>query len=528
MRTIALTALAACGPVEEPPRIDTTVNIELSFGSCELVAGDPSRSAECASAEVPVEYGTFDDEQLILIDLMRLRPGGASGEIAIWMIGDPADGGDGLARVVRDMSANSDNTDFYLPDLRGAGRSSALTCGVQQASVSPGGTTITDAEWPACLDAVEVGWSENLPYFAVEWMADDLDAQIRASMDDGQRVVLYGLGGGARVVNQLLIRHPELPIAGVVFDGPWVPNRTIDTLDAGADETIRGYLDGCARDGDCQAEVGDTPSESLLEAFRTLGGGGCSELLGDRFADTIAASDALRTAIYELFLAGADRMPLIPALAARLNRCNAGDIAAIESLLDVVAATEEARVTVGRPRSPILGVHVGLSELWPSPSPTFTTVRAQLDGTIGAPLLGLDLALQAPIWPTYEEDPGGEVFSDYPGPVLLLYGDLDPVSSLDALQAYADAYGAQATLAAIPNGGHPVIRESATVDGGPPCGERLLLAFAADPAADLDTTCLGQVVLPTYVASGQVSSMAFGTTDAFNGEGGPPTPGLFD
>ena len=93
----------------------------------------------------------------------------------LWLLqGGPGFSGADFEPFVRAFTSEVTNLDVYLPDHRGTGRSSRLGCPQEDPS-SPGGFSITPAEWPACLASVKAQWGPRLNGFTTTDAARDLD-----------------------------------------------------------------------------------------------------------------------------------------------------------------------------------------------------------------------------------------------------------------------------------------------------------------------------------------------------------------
>jgi hypothetical protein len=529
MTWLTIGLIGGCGPVGETDfYLDKTVTFSFGWSSCDLGEGIAS-GGECATVDAPAWYDTFDEVPTIPFTVYRVRDqAGVDAPVAMWMIGgDLGASGESLTALAADLVTRWDGVDFYVPDLRGTGRSAAVTCGLQQSSSSPGGTAITPDEWAPCVTAVQTGYGAELPYFTTEFMAWDVEAAMRSSIAEGAdpHVVLYAEGWGALVANRMLDLfpdrpdHPDFVVDRIALDGPISPDRDLADADTEADGVISGLLDACTRDSGCSERLETGARDDVLLALQQIDEGGCASLVADRFeGDALAAADALRGAIYALF-STPRTVPLVPAVAYRLMRCDAGDVAALDVLLDGVADHVVHRLTSARPDAPLEALHVGLGELSPVP-PDLSSARTGLDGTIGAAGLSTLVASAYGVWPA-AEGAALPVVSAWGGQVLVLAGDLDARQSLGTSAALADRYGgALQHWVPIANATQRTL-DGSPVGGGVACGETILQSFATTGIVDAAATaCTASVNHPGFEPSIDLGLAAFGAADPWDAPGG--------
>lgn len=117
------------------------------------------------------------------------------------------------------------------------------------------------------------------------------------------------------------------------------------------------------------------------------------------------------------------------------------------------------------------------------------------------------------LWPQYED----AYFRKLPQtnvPILILQGDLDPITPLAALSSLRSHYSkANQHFVVIPGGTH-AMADTNTSSGCAPSLE-LLLAFVEDPRAALPTACLQSIVPPPFEDSA-LAREAFGTQSLWN------------
>ncbi len=534
MNRLGALMLWGCG--DGPPddtHLDQTITFDFAWSSGCALTEDSTTTGECATVDAPAYYDTYDETPFLQFTVYRLRQSlNEDAPAAMWLLGgDLGSSGESLTKLAIDLAPSWPGVDFYIPDLRGSGKSSALTCGLLQASNSEGGAEITASEWEACQVAVTTGFSAELPYFTTLNMAYDVEAAIRsaAPASGDQDVTVYATGYGAIVANQILATfpdkadHPKFVVDRIVFDGPLTPDRDLAEVDTDADGVVSGFFRACELDNGCSGRLGSNARDNLAAALTGLADGACPDLVGGRYdGDGVAAADDLRAAMYALF-AHHDTVSLVPAVAYRLERCDAGDVAALGFLLDAVENENLARLTSARPDSPVLALHVGLGELW-NAATTVTAARATLDATVAAPGLGPTFAGQAGLWPAPEGAANPELAA-WTGPVLILAGDLDARQTLARSQELVDVYsGADQQYVPMANATQRTLDGSPVAGGGVPCGEALVAAFVAGGMGAVDVGCTAQVTSPGFEPSIDLGLAAFGAADPWDAPGATAEP----
>jgi pimeloyl-ACP methyl ester carboxylesterase len=478
----------------------------LVFEPCTLDFGPLSMlEAECARPAVPVRW---DRPEGRTIDLWVMRYGDhAAPRAQVWMLqGGPGASGYDYGPLIYRLAGFERTIEFLTLDHRGVGESARLGCPVQEGAASEEGAAIADAEWPACLDAVRAEWGEDLAGFSSENAARDLAHVIAATRREGVPVVVYGASYGTTLSERFLQLYPDLA-DGVVIDSVNWPDRTYDDYDLLWDEVGRGVFDACARDAVCAEKLGPDPIARLTALYDRLDGGHCADLGIDR--------EELR-AMVAWSIAYAETRPFAAALVHRIDRCAPADVTAVTRYYDSLFGESGLLGGSDDRFSTVLSQHVLNSEI----AIRSTTPDAELDRIASECVVCLGVGsaavARARSWPRYTFDERFTRWPDATTPVLAMVGELDPFAPARRLEdaGIAAAFRGPGYVR-FPGSPHGVIGYAR--DRAPSartCGESLLLEFALDPAAPLDTSCAAALPAPYFTTTYAITF--FGTTSLWD------------
>jgi hypothetical protein len=217
------------------------------------------------------------------------------------------------------------------------------------------------------------------------------------------------------------------------------------------------------------------------------------------------------------------RIHLFP-LAYRLARCEPQDVAVVEHYLSALDEALEVHTNIVRP-SPVLQMHIALSELWREPPPTQAELEERCASVTFCPEVSLKLGPFYDIWPRYPHDAYVDQWPTATTPILAMNGSLDPQTPLEKAQvAVTQLIAPNQTFVSVPRSPHGVLLSSAVkTPGAPTCGIQMLGSFIADPAAPLNTGCLDDLVPLTFSEDLAITLRFFGTTDMWeNTQAAPP------
>lgn len=507
MKAIPLLALAACAPDGTEPELPPAPPPEeVTWHPCALVPGDNDSLAECAEVALPLDH---DDPSRGTLDVFVKRlPARGEERGQYWVLhgGPGASAVDDLWGLAAGLDADHDDLGFYAVDHRGIGGSGHLGCSAEDAT-SPSGSFVTDAEYPDCIDELVDEWGDDLALISTTNSARDIGTLIGMWADDDTEVFVYGGSYGTYLAQRYLHLFPDQP-TGVVLDGIAPHDRAFFVgYDARMDAVGQHLMDVCAADPGCASHFGGGhPWDAAQRGVASIDDGSC-------VVDGVDGA-TIRVVLGYLTIY-APLNAYVPALAARLDRCDLDDTDAIGTIaVSLFGAVEPRDGNTGEGRSNLLGKHIGLSELWDTDlGPSLTEAFERFETYTMSLAVEVDAAKLAPVWPTFDTDAFHGVLPDYAGPLLMLQGGLDSATPLEEASVLADHFtGPAQTFAAWPYAAHGVVSSSLLPDGQS-CGYAVLSAFVSDPEADLDLSCIDASLPPDWDGDPLISEWLFGDAD---------------
>lgn len=437
----------------------------LAFESCPRFSDSGEGLAECALTELPLFEG--DPASGTIPIFVKRLPATEPRRGQLWLLpGGPGSSSriyehyaDGLSRLAPEL-------DVYVPDHRGVGASSLLTCSSVQSS------SYTAAEMDACAE--ELAQREALDAYRTTEAARDVLALIARTRQTGERVLVHGVSYGGYWLHRLVAMAPDA-IDGAIFESTsrGVPGG-IAHLAAEPDEAGRNLFALCALDPECEARLGGDPYETA-RAIRE----------SSQDCDAIdAASEGFPT---RLAAALADRRlrQAVPALFYRLERCNDADRSWLAAFKRAVAADTSAGLTPLEDKNPVLNWHIVASEFIGARDPEVLDEVSRDALFNDVPNARKILEVTAG-WPVYDPDEFNELWAAGPVRALVLHGALDPTTAPAGARAVAEHLGADAQYVEAPYGRHGVIDPNAPES----CISSVYRQFVAAPGATVDTSCL--------------------------------------
>ncbi len=365
--------------------------------------------------------------------------------------------------------------DVVLVDQRGTGGSNPIHCRAPGDAEAKDAPALADPEAARrfaaeCLDGLDA----DPRFYTTSDAVLDLEA-VRAAIGAGQ-VNLVGISYGTRVALEYLRRFPER-VRSVVLDGVVPPELALGSEHArNLESALDAHFALCEADADCRRQFGSPRArlEALLAGLRT-------EPRHVRYRDPLTdglREDELTTAA----VAGVVRLyAYAPQLAAMLPR----------SLAEASAGRPEVLMAQARMIESLIGEQIALGPQL-SVSCAEDADRLRVDPADSGTLMGTEFVAavlaQCEVWPRGRRpaDFNAPVQSDRP--VLLLSGELDPVTPL--------RYG-EAVVKHLPNGRHLVARGQGHNVMAAGCLPRLMGRFVATAdARGLDAACLEQLAPP--------------------------------
>lgn len=521
------------GPPSAPTATTTTggeaggppVGPQIAWSPCPLYLDQPDGvQAECATVDVPLRWSE-PDGPTIGVFVQRLAGTASTIRGQLWLLeGGPGGSGADFDSWMERLRGLDPTLDLYAVDHRGVGRSSRLGCPDQETPASDWGISVSPEEAPACRDAVQAEWGDDLDEMSTTAAARDLGRLIELAAQPGRDVFVYGVSYGTYWAHRYLQVQPSQATA-VVLDSIAPPGEDFVHYDADFDAVAHDLMDLCAADALCSAKVGSDPWGAVGDLSAALEAGHCPELAVTWGLD----ASTVRVVLAYLLMSPITRTYL-PALVYRYARCDAGDVAAIDRLLTVLFGSPSTTY-YDTLSSDALFYNVALSELWPDPSehPTEQQIaegEAALFVTTG---LTPRVAAVQDVWPPYADDAYVGAWAETATPLLMMNGDLDPMTPIWVGGQAAEHFtGPRQWFFTIPRAAHAVTAQTPVAEqGDTPCGLQIMLSFLGDVTAEPDTGCIATIPAESFAGDPAANQYLFGTDDLWeNGAAAsPPSPG---
>ncbi|MCY1060699.1 alpha/beta fold hydrolase [Nannocystis sp. SCPEA4] len=485
----------------------------LAWEPCPQITGGPGEAAECAVVDVPRDW---DDPAGETIELFVKRlPGSGSNTRQVWLLsGGPGQSSAAMEELIAlPLQALSPESDIYLVDHRGVGRSTRLGCPDHEV---PGVDGIEPAEWPACIDHLEATWGEGLAQFTTTAAARDVGALIDWTRGPEQDVHVYGVSYGTYWAQRYMQLFPEQPTTVTLDSLCQAGLCSLDQFDPWLDRVGRKFLEACGADEFCGGKLDGDPLTAMGAFLDGLDDGTCAGLTAAGIHRTLAKQ------LFGFFLAGLDTRPLVPALVYRGNRCDPADVAAFQHLFEVLTAPADPASAPPDAllSSQVLGNHIAISEMMTPELPPQAEAMATQDQ---AYFWGGDVAAEYALydqWPRYPHDPHVGEYPAVTFPMLLMNGTLDPQTPIEFADEIAPHYsGPNQTFVAIADAPHALVVRTPTMTAPhTPCALSMFAGFIADPLAPIDTSCLDDIVPLDFHGDPAVVAGMLGTSDAWEND----------
>ena len=378
--------------------------------------GEGPERALCGVVEVP-EDRTDPEGRMIALNVLVLpaeEQGGASDPV-FFLAGGPGQAATDLAPMLgRALAGVLRRRDFVFFDQRGTGDSNPLTCDFLEERVQyydgvP--EELSEDDWRECLDSLDA----NPEHYTTPVAMDDLE-EVRVALGY-DRINLWGGSYGTRAASVFLRRHPESARAAILDGMAPVDMRIPLHFAEDGQRALNLLTAACAGDPDCEARFPglsdsierllanldhDPPRRFRVRHPRT---GDWEEVPVRR--ELVAG--LLRAVLYTPTYASL--LPLM--VESALN----GDFGPLMTLADPATGPE-------------LAIGMFLSVLCAEDTPFLDLEEAEraaeetfLDGFMAA-----QLEEACAVWPRGELPPGYREPVRSEAPVLLLSGELDPVT----------------------------------------------------------------------------------------------------
>ncbi|MET0389558.1 MAG: alpha/beta fold hydrolase [Polyangiales bacterium] len=463
--------------------------------------------AECAWVPLPLDYADPSGPALPIFASRQLAASGHATK-QLWLLqGGPGGSGNVFTEVIPLLTAAlGPDVDYYVLEHRGVGESARLGCPEQEAIESEAGTAITPEEWPTCLESLVAEWGDQLAHFTTTNDAHDLAALITRTREPGKQAIVYGISYGTTRALRFLQAHPDTADA-VILDSIVSPGvQFLSRYDQQYDQVGKDLAALCAEDEVCGDKLGDDPWAKVSEVLKALANGHCPELGLDvaslRFASTLVSSLELRSHLFPLLY--------------RADRCAPDDVRVVQHYFETVSELLTPPQSYDR-SSPALQNHVALSEIWEVPAPSQAELEARCDAQTLCPATSTSIGAVYDSWPRYPHDEYVNKWPDAQLPILSLNGTLDPQTPYETAKVAAEELTApHQTFVKVPYSPHVVgFASPVKTPNAPPCGLQLLASFVADPTAEVDTSCLDDLVPVSFAVPPEIAQQLFGTEDVW-------------
>ncbi|QCO66632.2 alpha/beta hydrolase [Luteimonas yindakuii] len=466
--------LAGCGDNTDAPA-EAGRHGSLALAPCATGEGAMRVEAMCGSLAVPEDRDAPDGRRIELNIAVLPARNDAGLEPVFFLAGGPGQAATTLAgHIDAALREVRRSRDVVLVDQRGTGGSNPLDCVDADGKPMPleaAGAEDADAiarYATACLQGL-AGRADPRFYTTSDAVADLEAVRTALGVDT---INLVGGSYGTRVAQQYAMRHPDR-VRTVVLDGV-APNDLV----VGA-EFARTFEDAlalqaaqCAGDATCTKRFPVDAPTRLREVIAQLRAQPVEVEYRDATSGAVARDTATAdtvTTLAFLFSYAPETASLLPLM---LDEAAQGRYGAL------LALTRMAGQQVAG------GMNRGMqwSVLCAEDAPRWNREASDADGTILGGEVARMFFAACPVWPHGRAEPAQFEPLRADLPVLLLSGELDPVTP--------PAYG-ERVAAGLANGRHVVLRGQGHGTLALGCMPKLVARFieTADAAA-LDTACL--------------------------------------
>ena len=493
---------AAVDAVADVPIADVAPEVAVDTGPAVPFTLCPSGyTGACATFDAPLDHDVPGGKTIKLLASRIASTPGATAQV--WVLqGGPGASAVDMTQIGLEFARGVPKLDVYTLEHRGVGASDRLGCKDEPMTEDP---AVALAFWKSCAAELETKWGKDgLAKFNTTQAARDLGWVIDRVRKPGQKVFVYGVSYGTYWAQRYLQVRDEQPDA-VILDSVVPPGiQFLSKFDAQYDGVLLKLAEHCKTDTTCKTHLGDDPFATVKSLVAKVRAGTCATGLPK---ETIFAGARI------LMQAGGADVLALPLLY-RYGRCSSGDVAAIKKL----AAT--LKMFVPGPRfSQALFFNVALSELWETPGPP----REELVARSEAAMLGGEAPQISDVrefWPLYPPDKYVGVVPTTKKPVLLLNGTWDVQTPIELAEKMKDFFVAPGqSFVTFPFGNHTAFMNTPTTKDEQ-CGQLVSFSFLAKGTPD--TTCLKNLVVPTFSPDPGMVSFFFGRADAWDEMGGAP------
>lgn len=492
--------------------------------------------AQCAHFKVPLDWNNATESYCSTIDISMKRlylSGVADAKPAgvhLWML----PGGAGLPGSVNEpigagiVEAMNGSVEIYLIDRRGTGKSDFLGCPLP---ISNFGGCVEWARKPAQVPRIRAQTITN----SVKDVIHGIKIAQRGEPEKITTVVLGSSQSSYYLHRMLAVLESEKEaqkslIDAAIYDSV-LPS---DVTKLPQSEAIANYaglnlITRCAQDSNCAAHFPDSnPMRTLYDLrleYENPTNGSCLRTIG------------ITPSQFSLHLGNmiaAQSMYLIPAVIARLRRCEDRDVAALKDHWMHETAPQPLEERSG---ASVIAEYINdFSELWFVPGSATAAADSVakngcgwMKGVADAALFGTPARSFSSEGCERKEQAAGaftfptdQFYLKYPKtniPLLLMNGEFDPFVAMPwakhASTKLIHSGSSKVQFIEVPNTAHTPLTSSATSYGGN-CGLDLALSFAMSPTNIPEFGCLTQILPRGFDGQHDLNLRIFGVPDAWD------------
>eukprot|EP01129_Flabellula_baltica_P001698 TRINITY_DN11634_c0_g1_i1.p1 TRINITY_DN11634_c0_g1~~TRINITY_DN11634_c0_g1_i1.p1 ORF type:complete len:612 (+),score=88.72 TRINITY_DN11634_c0_g1_i1:47-1882(+) len=280
----------------------------------DIIAPLDSIVSSCATIQVPLDY---DSPEGTTIDYFIHKYSALSGNPtnSLWLVqGGPGMSGIELEFLVPNLMTIMPDTDFYLPDPRGTGRSSRVTCSHENDDLSFGLEHLPD-----CVQEIKDKYVD-ISNFRTTHVAKDLHHAIE-QLETSLPYSFYGLSYGTFVLNRFMHLFPTEGV-NIIFDGVCSPHKCkIHKQSERYGNALKNLLVECGKGEQCSNLLSRDPVSNFVRVLK-------KQTLCNTEIDLISLIPS--EIDYNFY-------PLVFPLIYRVDRCSYYDLAAIDAIFSAVA-----------------------------------------------------------------------------------------------------------------------------------------------------------------------------------------------